>query len=226
MSKITDTSDLHQPDAPHDNPTGASQTQQDPASTKLSDELIGDTRRIYLQIPDEMEDYVARHGAQYDVSRNRWYVIGEVPEALESFGPSCLPRQRLFELIPICPLCRAPMMMRYSRRSGGDPFWGCSRFPQCKGTVDWEPSLPKTIGDTLNIRNEGPEPPRRNPASAHELLKARWEVLVAMLYERIGPDAGEIWLFRPHPDLSGKTPAHTMLTWAGAKKVEQLIKRF
>ncbi len=222
MSKITATSELRQPDAPHDNPTGASQTQLDSASTKLSSELIGDTRRIYLHVPDAMENYAARHGAQHDVSSNRWYVIGEVPEALESFGPSSLPRQRFFE---ICPLCRAPMMLRYGRRNREDPFWGCSRFPKCRGTVEWEPSLPKTIGATINIGNEGAEPFQRSPVSAHELLKGRWKELVAQLYERMGPVAGEEWLFNPHSNLNGKSPAQTMLTWSGAKIIEQLIKK-
>lgn len=224
MSKITGISDLRQPDAPHDKSASASPTQQVPASAQLGDGLIGDPRRINLQVLDEMEGYAARHGAQYDVSSNRWYVIGEVPEALESFGPSSIPRQPLNESSPICPLCRASMVMRYSK-SGGDPFWGCSRFPNCKGTVEWEPSLPKTIGATINIGKEAPRLLQGNFASAHELLKRRWEELVALLYVRLGSNAGENWLFSPHPDLYGKTPAQTMLTWAGAKKVEQLIKK-
>lgn len=32
---------------------------------------------------------------------------------------------------PNCPTCGAPMVQRRSRRG---PFWGCSRYPECKGT--------------------------------------------------------------------------------------------
>ncbi len=224
MSKITGSSELHQPDAPQEGPEEASATHQVPSTSKLTEGLIGDPRHIILQVPDRMEDYAARHGAQYDVSNKRWYVIGEVPEGLESFGPASLTRQPLYESSPICPLCGASMVMRYSG-NGGDPFWGCSRFPKCKGKVEWEPSLPKSIGTTINMVDETPEQLQRKSASAHELLKRRWEELVALIYVRMGTTAGEKWLFSPHPDLHGKTPAQTMLTWAGGKKVEQLIKK-
>lgn len=35
-----------------------------------------------------------------------------------------------------CPVCRSPMVMRTARRgkNAGNGFWGCSRFPRCKGT--------------------------------------------------------------------------------------------
>ncbi len=36
----------------------------------------------------------------------------------------------------ICPICGAPMVMRNARRGdrAGKNFWGCSRFPKCRGT--------------------------------------------------------------------------------------------
>jgi ssDNA-binding Zn-finger/Zn-ribbon topoisomerase 1 len=34
--------------------------------------------------------------------------------------------------VPVCPTCGATMVAR-RRRSDGEPFWGCSRFPQCRG---------------------------------------------------------------------------------------------
>lgn len=34
--------------------------------------------------------------------------------------------------IPTCPLCGKPMIKRTSQ--GGQPFWGCSSFPACKGS--------------------------------------------------------------------------------------------
>ena len=38
--------------------------------------------------------------------------------------------------IPTCPLCSSPMKERVARRGAdaGSRFWGCSRYPACKGT--------------------------------------------------------------------------------------------
>ncbi len=35
-----------------------------------------------------------------------------------------------------CPVCQSPMVMRTARRgkTAGSDFWGCSRYPKCKGT--------------------------------------------------------------------------------------------
>jgi ssDNA-binding Zn-finger/Zn-ribbon topoisomerase 1 len=35
---------------------------------------------------------------------------------------------------PVCPECGAPMALRANRKTN-DPFWGCSRFPECKGVL-------------------------------------------------------------------------------------------
>lgn len=37
---------------------------------------------------------------------------------------------------PSCPFCRDPMVIRTARRGrqAGQKFWGCSRFPSCRGT--------------------------------------------------------------------------------------------
>jgi len=37
---------------------------------------------------------------------------------------------------PGCPICGKAMVLRTARKgaSAGQPFWGCSRYPQCKGT--------------------------------------------------------------------------------------------
>ena len=34
-----------------------------------------------------------------------------------------------------CPICGGTMVKRHDRV--GHPFWGCSRFPSCKGTRSW-----------------------------------------------------------------------------------------
>ena len=54
------------------------------------------------------------------------------PEASE---PTASPDSSA-EPIPQCPKCGAPMVLRKARRgpNAGSQFWGCSRFPPCRGT--------------------------------------------------------------------------------------------
>jgi restriction system protein len=37
---------------------------------------------------------------------------------------------------PECPACGASMVRRVAKKGGnaGEAFWGCTRFPQCRGT--------------------------------------------------------------------------------------------
>jgi restriction system protein len=37
---------------------------------------------------------------------------------------------------PECPICQSPMKLRTARKGGsaGSQFWGCSKFPNCRGT--------------------------------------------------------------------------------------------
>jgi restriction system protein len=40
---------------------------------------------------------------------------------------------------PNCPICRSPMKLRTAKRGtkAGSRFWGCSRYPDCRGTLDY-----------------------------------------------------------------------------------------
>ncbi len=48
---------------------------------------------------------------------------------------SPVPEPANLHLDPSCPICSAPMTMRTARRgpTAGSRFWGCTRFPGCKG---------------------------------------------------------------------------------------------
>ena len=43
---------------------------------------------------------------------------------------------------PSCPNCGQPMLLRTARKGpkAGEKFWGCSGYPDCKGTRAWEES--------------------------------------------------------------------------------------
>lgn len=40
-----------------------------------------------------------------------------------------------------CPKCRGPMSLRTAKRGNnpGSKFWGCRRYPRCKGTKSYDP---------------------------------------------------------------------------------------
>lgn len=46
-----------------------------------------------------------------------------------------------------CPVCNGPML-RKQNRANGTMFWGCNRFPSCRGTRNAD-GLPTTIGDNV-----------------------------------------------------------------------------
>ena len=41
---------------------------------------------------------------------------------------------------PQCPLCQSPMRLRTAKRgkTAGSQFWGCSKYPDCRGTLDYQ----------------------------------------------------------------------------------------
>jgi four helix bundle suffix protein len=51
---------------------------------------------------------------------------------------------------PACPLCGHPMVHRIARKGprANQPFWGCSRYPDCKGTLAVSPSEKSDQSDT------------------------------------------------------------------------------
>ena len=73
-------------------------------------------------------------------------VKGE-PVAAAPAGPSAQPARTAPQKVlhvqsessadaaPACPKCGAPMVMRMAKKgvNAGNPFWGCPRYPVCKG---------------------------------------------------------------------------------------------
>lgn len=45
---------------------------------------------------------------------------------------------------PECPACKSPMVIRMAKRGKfeGKQFWGCKRFPECKGVVPFTGEMP------------------------------------------------------------------------------------
>lgn len=53
----------------------------------------------------------------------------------KSSKPVIAKPQQVAQLAPKCPRCGSRMAKRV-RKSDGHPFWGCTSYPNCKGTVD------------------------------------------------------------------------------------------
>jgi restriction system protein len=55
---------------------------------------------------------------------------------------------------PACPVCGQPMILRTARKGPktGQPFWGCSGYPDCKGTLAVSPSAKSDAPDKSDKR--------------------------------------------------------------------------
>lgn len=62
-------------------------------------------------------------------------LVSEVQKASDKPEPAPEPKETAST--PLCPLCASPMILRTARRGAhaGTQFYGCSRYPACKGMV-------------------------------------------------------------------------------------------
>jgi len=65
------------------------------------------------------------------------------------------------EAAPTCPQCNKPMRLRTARQGGnaGSQFWGCTGYPECKGTRKYQP-VPRAD------RPDPTDPPTTPPTEA------------------------------------------------------------
>lgn len=54
---------------------------------------------------------------------------------------------------PSCPDCGAKMVLRH-RKSDRQPFWGCNRFPDCRGVRNIDPETGKPEEDYEEWENK------------------------------------------------------------------------
>lgn len=62
-----------------------------------------------------------------------------------------------------CPLCGSPMVLRTtpSGERGGTWFWGCSRFPACRGMLSAPQPAPVAVAVAQPVPAARPAAPRR-----------------------------------------------------------------
>lgn len=69
-----------------------------------------------------------------------------------------------------CPLCSAPMVSRKNNATG-QRFWGCSKFPTCKGTRDTDGEPPRQARPAAEPDHDRGLPSERRRAND----RRRWE---------------------------------------------------
>ena len=68
-----------------------------------------------------------------------------------------------------CPLCEGPMVSR-ANKATGQRFWGCKRFPVCKGTRNTDGEA-RPSRDRMDDLDEGERLPSERQ---HDRDRSRW----------------------------------------------------
>ena len=176
-----------------------------------------------LDVPPAMAAYAAAHGATFDPHIRLFFVEGEVPNELLSFVPKPV-RQAIPEYGPSCPRCNAHMVRR---RSKGDDFWGCSRYPRCRGTVSWEYHGTSALSAFASNDEDEQSSSEIQPCSSSSSagLRLRWEAVVRKATFQLGSiGRAQAWLNHPKVALGWETPVQVMATSAGCDRVESLLE--
>lgn len=188
--------------------------------------------KTYLDTADGMAGYAKRYGAKYDSERCAWFVEGEVP--IELLG--LIPKKRnpsVHLVAPSCPLCGSHMVERV-RKSDKQQFWGCSRFPACKGIVDYERYLESQDGDAPKALKEflssrvgdinANSKLRSTPSSMSFQQRMEVRRIVVLAAKVLGGVArAERWLSSPKVTLKGRSPIVIMGDEEGCLAVEKLL---
>lgn len=106
---------------------------------------------------------------------------------------------------PTCPKCGGAMSLRTQRQTQSK-FWGCLRFPHCRGTLNF---IPEALQAKLRIASEPTRASREvrtRPASTSAIRQAvKVNIPVgALLYDPREPDAGSLRFLGCFDDGSGE----------------------
>jgi restriction system protein len=82
----------------------------------------------------ELVDGAQFAGMMRQFQKNLGHALGK-PTA---DGTATIPDEIQTPVRPDCPICGGPMILRRAKRGqkAGQEFWGCSKFPSCRGIRD------------------------------------------------------------------------------------------
>ncbi|WP_454003429.1 topoisomerase DNA-binding C4 zinc finger domain-containing protein [Alcaligenes sp. Marseille-Q7550] len=181
-------------------------------------------QKVILDVPRAQADYARQHGAEYCGATKRWHCLEPVPEPLlEYVVGRTRTRDYTRESTPSCPLCHCAMVLREGRLSKED-FWGCSRFPACRGTRRTQSTETTSIVAGQRGHADSEAPKRARTASQEALQPHVVETL--LMCRRFMPYGNQWkkWLDTPKLRFGGATPKDMMLSIAGCGQVQALLK--
>ena len=127
---------------------------------KTSDNMLKEYIELRKKLDDDLITFdKVREGAKGEVDENT--VKGADPEQtiIKKYD---LPITEGF-VNPTCPTCNSAMVLRDSFKG---PFFGCSSFPECKGTVNLEDVIGKNEGvPVINVEEEKVTPEPASPVA-------------------------------------------------------------
>lgn len=189
--------------------------------------------KTYLNTSDGMHEYAKRHGAVFDEERQQWCVVGDVPAELENLIPREANKRAPHIVAPACPLCGFHTILRSTKKK--DLFWGCSQFPRCRGSIDYEKYLDivgvettKHAIDALGSSTSGKSSAQQPKFIKKESLPPELQTAISEIAFLAEAAFGSLerahnWLRTPKVGLSGRTPLGAMQKLEGCQQVKQLI---
>lgn len=88
------------------------------------------------QIQRQEQEFMAGGGIRERMTRARLEAIGQSSSVSSMSSESSVSSLPSSSTVPACPSCGAAMKRRTARsgKNSGNAFWGCSKFPDCRGT--------------------------------------------------------------------------------------------
>jgi ssDNA-binding Zn-finger/Zn-ribbon topoisomerase 1 len=115
----------------------------EPGAVEFSEKDMEELANFFLSSHQECKtDYLKKYREAVKLEKGTHTIENERPSTNETdVNPS----------IPQCPRCGAPMVKRRATKgeNAGSEFWGCSRFPHCRGIIKIENGQNRCIDQRL-----------------------------------------------------------------------------
>ncbi len=181
-------------------------------------------KKIILDVPRAQADYARQHGAEYCSVTKRWYCLEPVPDLLlEYVVGRTRTRDYTLESTPSCPLCHCAMVLREGRLNKED-FWGCSRFPVCRGTRRTQSVDVLSFADGQKGRTASKASNRTQTASQEALQPHVVATLLMCRHFMPYGNQWKKWLDTPKLCFGGTTPKDMMVSIPGCGQVQALLR--
>lgn len=87
--------------------------------------------RVYFRVTDEELEKINQCVSASGLTRQEWLLSVVTP----NFETKTEPGKVVVTPTETCPLCGSELIVRNGRKG---KFWGCSSFPKCRFSKDWQ----------------------------------------------------------------------------------------